>query len=163
LEEYANGYDWSSALTSGGAENFEVRNCDQIIISHKEIISKNTFIRENIDDLVFQSVSKVLYEYKEIHPSFKIQIDTGYQLLRYKEGQFYSEHTDSYKEEQRSLSCSIQLNEDYDGGEFAFFDREIMIRSKKGSAIVFPSNFMYPHEIMPVIKGTRYSVITWLV
>jgi hypothetical protein len=163
LEEYANGYDWSPALTHIGVENFGVRNCDQILISDQNIISENTFKRQNIDDLVFQSVSKVLHEYKEIHPGFKVEIDTGYQLLRYNEEQYYLQHTDSFKEQQRSLSCSIQLNEDYDGGEFAFFDREIMIRSKKGSAIVFPSNFMYPHEIMPVIRGTRYSVITWLV
>jgi predicted 2-oxoglutarate/Fe(II)-dependent dioxygenase YbiX len=84
-------------------------------------------------------------------------------LLRYREGEFYTQHTDSFKEQQRSLSCSIQLNEDYEGGEFALFDREMMIRTSPGSAIVFPSNFMYPHEIMPVIKGTRYSIITWLV
>jgi predicted 2-oxoglutarate/Fe(II)-dependent dioxygenase YbiX len=101
--------------------------------------------------------------YREKHPLFNIDIDTGYQLLRYQEGQFYVQHTDSFKAEQRSVSCSIQLNEDYEGGEFAFFNREIMMRTGVGSVIMFPSNFMYPHEVMPVQKGTRYSIITWLV
>ena len=59
------------------------------------------------------------------------------------------------------LSMIINLNDDYDGGEFAFFDRKLKHKIKKGSAIVFPSNFMYPHEILPVTKGTRYSIITW--
>ena len=27
--------------------------------------------------------------------------------------------------------------------------------------VMFPSTFMYPHEVMPVTKGTRYSIITW--
>ena len=34
---------------------------------------------------------------------------------------------------------------------------------EKGDALMFPSNFMYPHEVMPVTKGTRYSIITWFV
>ena len=37
------------------------------------------------------------------------------------------------------------------------------IKLKKGDAIMFPSNFMYPHEIMPVTQGTRYSIITWFI
>jgi hypothetical protein len=162
LKEYENSYNWQTALVSKG-ENVNVRNCTEIFISDANVISENPFKRQNIDDLIFQSVSKVITEYKKIHPLFNVEVDTGYQLLKYNEGQFYVQHTDSYTKQQRSLSCSFQLNEDYDGGEFAFFDRDILIRSKKGSAIVFPSNFMYPHEIMPIIKGTRYSIITWLV
>ena len=26
----------------------------------------------------------------------------------------------------------------------------------------FPSNFMYPHSIEPIKKGTRYSIVAWL-
>ena len=37
------------------------------------------------------------------------------------------------------------------------------IKLKKADAIMFPSNFMYPHEIMPVTQGTRYSIITWFI
>jgi predicted 2-oxoglutarate/Fe(II)-dependent dioxygenase YbiX len=55
------------------------------------------------------------------------------------------------------------LNDEYEGGEFAFFDREIIIRGGKGSIVMFPSNFMFPHEVMPVTSGTRYSIITWYV
>lgn len=84
-------------------------------------------------------------------------------LLRYRTGQFYIQHTDSFKAQQRSVSCSFLLNDDYEGGEFAFFDREIMIRGGKGSIVMFPSNFMFPHEILPVTSGTRYSIITWYV
>lgn len=61
----------------------------------------------------------------------------------------------------RTISCSFALNDDYEGGEFAFFDRRIATKIKKGAAIIFPSNFMFPHEIIKVKKGTRYSIITW--
>lgn len=163
LNEYQNSSEWSDTRTGDGEVSKNTRNCTEISISAQHILEQNFDVRKNLDDVVFESVKNVITNYNNLIPTFRIDIDTGYQLLRYKEGEFYIQHTDSFKEQQRSLSCSIQLNEDYDGGEFAFFDREMMIRTKPGSAIVFPSNFMYPHEIMPVIKGTRYSIITWLV
>jgi predicted 2-oxoglutarate/Fe(II)-dependent dioxygenase YbiX len=164
LEEYQNSNEWgNSSIGTHHQVNQDIRNCMQIQLSNNEIINKNYDVRSNLDANIFKSVNQAMKKYSELFPTFHVDVDTGYQLLCYKENQFYTQHTDSFKEEQRSLSCSIQLNEDYDGGEFAFFDREMMIRSKKGSAIVFPSNFMYPHEIMPVIRGTRYSIVTWLI
>ncbi len=163
LSEYKNCNDWSDALVGGGIVNKDVRNCNQILISDAHIISQNEKIRRSLDDRLHKCAVEAVKQYQEKHPLFTIDIDTGYQLLRYNEGEFYSQHVDSFKEQQRSVSCSLLLNEDYEGGEFAFFDREIMIKSSTGSAIMFPSNFMYPHEVMPVIKGTRYSIITWLV
>jgi predicted 2-oxoglutarate/Fe(II)-dependent dioxygenase YbiX len=163
LDEYKNTSEWDDTRTGDGQVSKNIRNCMEIGLSLNQVLEQNFDVRKNLDNIVFESVRKVIENYNALVPTFRVDIDTGYQLLRYKEGEFYIQHTDSFKEQQRSLSCSIQLNEDYEGGEFAFFDREMMIRTKPGSAIVFPSNFMYPHEIMPVIKGTRYSIITWLV
>ena len=64
-------------------------------------------------------------------------------------------------EEPRAISCSMHLNDAYEGGEFAFFDRQLQYRLNAGDVLMFPSNFMYPHEVMPITKGTRYSIITW--
>jgi predicted 2-oxoglutarate/Fe(II)-dependent dioxygenase YbiX len=164
FEEYANSDEWVDTLVGPERNlNKNVRNCRQLLLSDSEVIKNNHDKRLKIDKMIHESVNKVIREYTKIHENFSIDIDTGYTLLKYEEGEFYIEHTDSFKQQQRSLSCSIHLNEDYMGGEFAFFGREMMIKSKKGSAIVFPSNFMYPHEVMPVTQGTRYSIITWLV
>jgi hypothetical protein len=164
FEEYANSDEWVDTLVGPERNlNKNVRNCRELLLSNSEVIKNNHDKRLKIDKMIHESVNKVIREYTKIHENFSIDIDTGYTLLKYEEGEFYIEHTDSFKQQQRSLSCSIHLNEDYMGGEFAFFGREMMIKSKKGSAIVFPSNFMYPHEVMPVTQGTRYSIITWLV
>ena len=40
------------------------------------------------------------------------------------------------------------------------FDK--VIDFKGGDILIFPSNFMYPHKVEPVIEGTRYSYISWL-
>ena len=163
LEEYRNCSFWTPTSVGSGDVNDQIRNCDNINISEDVVLQKNFYIRKKIDEDMFESASKALSEYRKSFPFLVADIDTGYGLLRYNKGQFYVQHTDSFKTQQRALSCSFLLNDDYEGGEFAFFDREIMIRGSKGSAIIFPSNFMFPHEIMPVISGTRYSIITWYV
>ena len=164
IKEYHNDEDWSSAQTGSGlSEN--IRNCSVLNISERGTIDANLDVRQQIDEELYEWVAKVLQEYELRFPHLLLEIkeDSGYELLRYKEGQYYTEHTDHFKEQPRTLSVSINLNDDYDGGEFAFFNREIIAKNPKGSVIVFPSNFMYPHEVMPVTKGTRYSIITWLV
>ena len=60
----------------------------------------------------------------------------------------------------------MNLNNEYKGGELIFTDQkdnEIKkLKLSKGSIVFFPSNFMYPHKISPITKGTRYSVVAWL-
>ena len=58
------------------------------------------------------------------------------------------------------LSALLFLNDNYKGGEFIVSDAEY--NPKQGSAIIFPTNFMFPHEVKIIKKGTRYSIVTWL-
>jgi len=163
LEEYRDCSFWIPTSVGGGNVDNTIRNCDIIGISEQAVIEKNFDIRKKIDEDFYLCASNAINEYRKLFPEVASDIDTGYGLLRYNEGQFYTQHTDSFKQQQRSVSCSFLLNDDYVGGEFAFFDREIIIKGARGSIIMFPSNFMFPHEIMPVISGTRYSIITWYV
>lgn len=163
LTEYEKCDHWNPTLVGQGVVNVNARNCSVVQLSSPEIIDINFEIRKFIDVELHQQLLEVVKKYSQDFPEFCPSIDTGYDLLRYETGQFYKQHTDSFLQQQRSISCSLSLNDNYSGGEFAFFDREIIIKAKKGSVIVFPSNFMYPHEIMPVTEGTRYSVITWYV
>lgn len=163
LEEYHECSFWTPTSVGNGDINVEIRNCDTINISQNIVFQKNFDVRKKIDEDFYVCASNAINEYRKLFPDVASEIDTGYSLLRYKEGQFYTQHTDSFKHQQRSVSCSFLLNDDYEGGEFAFFDREIVIRGGKGSIVMFPSNFMFPHEVMPVTSGTRYSIITWYV
>ena len=108
-----------------------------------------------------------LYTYYKIKfpqmQSIKInQID----LLKYSPGGKYEIHTDHYTDSPRHLSIIINLNDNYEGGDLVFTDqkgKEIKrLKLGKGSIVFFPSNFMYPHGIQPITKGTRYSIVAWL-
>ena len=59
------------------------------------------------------------------------------------------------------LSIIGILNDDYEGGEFIMFGDK-KINTKKGDLLIFPSNFLYPHEVTPVTRGVRYSYVSWL-
>jgi Rps23 Pro-64 3,4-dihydroxylase Tpa1-like proline 4-hydroxylase len=163
LEEFSNEEEWQKTVVGHGTLNENIRTAETVFISYPHVIEKNPKVRQKLDKYVFASAGLVIKKYNEKFPLCNIEEDSGYELLRYKEGQFYTQHTDSFKARPRAVSCSLALNDDYEGGEWGFFDREMVIKAPKGSAVLFPSNFMYPHEIMPVTKGTRYSVITWFI
>jgi predicted 2-oxoglutarate/Fe(II)-dependent dioxygenase YbiX len=59
-----------------------------------------------------------------------------------------------------TLSILGAINDDYEGGELIFWESEKIVL-KAGSIMIFPSNFMYPHKVLPVTKGTRYSYVSW--
>ena len=87
-------------------------------------------------------------------------------LLKYGPGGKYIVHTDSMSNSYRHLSVIINLNNNYEGGDLIFTDqkkKEIKrLKLNRGSVVFFPSNFMYPHGIEPITKGTRYSIVAWL-
>ena len=57
------------------------------------------------------------------------------------------------------VSIVANLNENYEGCEF--YCRGEKIELKTGDILLFPSNFMYPHEVRETKKGTRYSFVSW--
>ena len=99
---------------------------------------------------------------------------TGYSLVRYNQyevGQTMAIHcdhiyslftTESDKKAKGIPVLSIigVLNDDYEGGELMFHDKEY--ETKTGDVIIFPSSFLYPHMVKPVTKGTRYSFVSWV-
>lgn len=58
------------------------------------------------------------------------------------------------------LSCLVQLNDDFEGGELVFWEDEV-IDMGTGSILIFPSNFLFPHRVEPVRSGFRYSCVSW--
>jgi PKHD-type hydroxylase len=90
----------------------------------------------------------------------------GFQFTRYDAPSgFYGMHIDKVLNGTvRKLSLTIQLSEpeDYEGGELALhFDKDPnLMKKEQGKMIVFPSYVL--HEVRPVTKGTRYSLVAWI-
>ena len=60
-----------------------------------------------------------------------------------------------------TLSIVGLLNDDFTGGDFIMFDDE-KIPLVQGDIMLFPSNFLYPHLVSPMISGTRNSFVSWV-
>jgi predicted 2-oxoglutarate/Fe(II)-dependent dioxygenase YbiX len=58
------------------------------------------------------------------------------------------------------LSLVGVLNDDYEGGEFVFNDNHTL-KFSAGDILIFPSTFMYAHEVKEITKGKRYSFVSW--
>ena len=105
------------------------------------------------------------------------------QITKYKTGSFYGWHKDGGSDclsvynnpdnkfmhgNVRKLSMTILLNGNYQGGEFQFASNNKLENTVEtpdfknaGSVIVFPS--FIEHQVTPVTKGTRYSLVAWFV
>ena len=120
--------------------------------------------------------------------NYQLDIPEHVQFTKYSPKQHYGWHQDSnsepikdnliesYNGKIRKLSATCQLSSpsEYSGGEFQFdfrtYDpnerkaKEHEVTCKeiktKGSMVIFPSYIW--HRVKPVIKGTRYSMVIWI-
>jgi PKHD-type hydroxylase len=111
----------------------------------------------------YNEVSGLSYDIRSVEPI---------QLTRYGKGGFYDFHVDGFGSKKwevggsvRKLSMTIQLSEDYDGGEFEVVrcrkgEVEVDTMDKSmGTVILFPS--VLEHRVLPVTRGVRYSLVAW--
>jgi len=117
-------------------------------------------------NFIKKEIERLYIYYKAKFPRMMSSKINQIDLLKYSVGGKYEVHTDHFTTLTRHLSVIINLNDDYKGGDLIFTDqkeKEIKrLKLGKGSIVFFPSNFMYPHSIQPITKGTRYSIVAWL-
>ena len=113
-----------------------------------------------------KEIERLYVFYKFKFPKMTSEKINQIDLLKYSPGGKYEVHTDHYTTSPRHLSIIMNLNNDYEGGDLIFTDQKEKEVKRfnlgKGSIVFFPSNFMYPHSIQPITKGTRYSIVAWL-
>ena len=115
-------------------------------------------------NFVKTEIEKFFINYKSKFPFMGSNKINQINLLKYEIGGKYSSHVDANTS--RTLSIIMNLNDEYEGGDLVFRDqKENEIKRYtlgKGSIVFFPSNFLYPHSIESITKGTRYSIVSWL-
>ena len=122
------------------------------------------------DDAYYEDIKevfeRVIKKYSNKFPLFSVQHTTDFRINRYPVGGFMSSHVDNIHHSHGQqygypqVSALLYLNDNYEGGEFYVAGKRVI--PPQGSAIIFPSNFMFPHEAKVVTKGIRWSIVTWL-
>ena len=118
-------------------------------------------------DWVFRRVTDITLNLNERFFNFDLfGLNEGFQFTNYEapSGK-YGKHVDrGINMVVRKLSISIQLTnpEEYEGGELYLYDGDkgTLMDKAQGTLIIFPSYVL--HEVMPVTKGERNSLVTWV-
>jgi len=81
-------------------------------------------------------------------------------ILKYSVGEQIIDHLDTHPFNR--ASCTLNLNEEYEGGEFTFFSGKHIETFKTGDAMIFPAEHIWIHGTKPIISGERYTINCFL-
>jgi hypothetical protein len=142
-------------------DNFICLNLSRIQNPNEDILYALNEAKKYISIMI---ANYVLYlKSKKIAPDFNdnlINSSQNIRILKYGVGHCIKDHTDVAPGIR--ASCTLNLNENYEGGEFRFFDGQIKECFKTGDGMLFPAEPVWIHGTEPVIKGTRYSINCFL-
>lgn len=128
--------------------------------------------------ILHNAMNDALIKYKKrcqkIHPNFgyapmigaqdTVSWREGLQVLEYQKGQKYNFHHDAATSENipeyhRKISIITYLKNAEEGGGTLF--PHTGFKPSPGYALIFPSNWCYPHSGEPVTKGKKRVAVTW--
>ena len=141
-------------------DNFKCINLSDLVNENTEFMKPFETARKYIGIGVTNYVSHIK---NKICPTFSdrlINKTSNIRILRYKEGESIKDHCDVGAIERASIT--INLNENYEGGEFRFFDGQIKEVLKTGDTMIFPAEPVWIHGTEPITKGTRYCINCFL-
>ena len=142
-------------------DNFKSLNLSAINNPNEDILYALNNARIYIGTMIANYVLHI--KSKKISPTFSdkfINSSSNIRILKYDVGQSIKDHSDVGGSIR--ASCSLNLNENYEGGEFRFFDGQIKEVFKTGDAMLFPAEPIWIHGTEPITKGTRYSINCFL-
>ena len=154
-------YPWTWSASTYSSHKGRTETSDERV-RMDEVWIKDGNLYYNAVKAAFEYTIK---KYSEKHPLFSVQHITDFRINRYPKDGFMSSHIDNIHHSHGKqygypqASIFLFLNDDYKGGEFVVADKGYY--PAKGSGLIFPSNFMFPHEVKKVTNGVRWSVLAW--
>ena len=142
-------------------DNYKSFNLSSIDNPNEDIVWALNTTKNYINIMVINYVTYI--KSKIISPNFNsdlINSSNNIRILKYEKGQYIKDHSDV--ESTIRASCTLNLNEDYEGGEFRFFDGQIKEVFKTGDAMIFPAEPIWIHGTEPITKGIRYAINCFL-
>ncbi len=130
---------------------------------------KRPNIQSNAFNIIHESIQTMVNEYHDYMDSYEaFHVDRRftllhphlYRLMKYEKGTWIHPHTDH--DAGVYGSCTINLNDDYEGGMFAFWGGKHKVKLEKGDAMIWPADHLWVHQVEEITKGVRYSVNCFL-
>ena len=164
------GFTWNAAAVKESTDpmvNKKTRDTSTFGIPYSGKIEEpehlnfqETFLK-NINNIFFEHFDPIEKDYMSSYGIFADWHDS-YGILKYGEGQQFTNHIDDHPSYHRRVSTVYYMNENYTGGEINFPRFNVTLKPKANQMIVFPSTYVYNHSVSPVTSGERYAVVSWL-
>ena len=140
-------------------------NIDTYSTYHRIILQPGTEAHQLVKNSTETMIKRYML-YLDTFNSFHVGIRRSmlyshmYRLLKYEKGAKIHQHTDH--DAYIYGSCTFNLNDDYDGGDFVFFKGEYRKRLGRGDAMIWPADYFWVHEVEEITNGVRYSTNSFL-
>ncbi len=145
----------------------QIQERDRAIKQTTDLVVSNKDDWKDADEMFFRSLAATLREFRETFPYFTGPFkDMGYQIQRYRPGEFYHWHIDggSHAFSQRQLVALWYLNDvPGPGGETQFLYQDISVRPQQGKLVLFPPFWTHEHRAAQMESGLKYIATTWVV
>ena len=126
----------------------------------RQHVHPDAMLEREIDHKLSRSVlpelRKVFY--------FDAQYRETYKICSYDgetSGRFHAHRDTPAPYQHRKYALSLFLNDDYEGGEFVLPEYGLKIKPTANTAFIFPG--ISTHQVLPVTKGSRMTIITFFV
>jgi hypothetical protein len=145
----------------------QLRTEDPGVKRTTDLVVSNKPDWKDVDRMFFSSLAAAIKEFRETYPYFKGPFkDEGYQVQRYRPGEYYHWHVDggSHELSQRQLVVLWYLNDvPGPGGETEFLYQEVAVRPERGKLVLFPPFWTHEHRAAVLQTGLKYIATTWVV
>jgi hypothetical protein len=167
--------DWSKWSIFGTYSSYESRDENHLIGKSPEFLER--YRREKyFYDRILEAYELAITDYIEknnlqmppvwhkINPSFcKYNSEVEYGQEANLTMQYHSDYFEAESEMPGNkflITCTMYINDDYDGGEIAFYvngDR-VEYKPEPGSIVIFPSKPPYYHAVKKIKNGNKFLV-----
>jgi predicted 2-oxoglutarate/Fe(II)-dependent dioxygenase YbiX len=155
-------------ITSGKEDSYNTTEKKIMQTSYKRVEVTDTSANYNLVRYKTEQALSQWLEYLDQKKSFNVAIYRdilrytyhNFRILKYDTGSRLHPHTDW--EFFNYASVTLNLNDNYAGGEFSFMNGKHVISLEKGDALVFPTDNFWVHEVYPITNGIRYSVNSFI-
>jgi hypothetical protein len=119
--------------------------------------------------LVFRANEQLINEYMDYLDSFgmfhmaireTMKFSHMYRLLKYETGAKIHPHSDHIPFVYGS--ATFNLNDEYTGGDFSFWNGKYKVKLAAGEAMIWPADYFWVHEVEPITSGVRYATNSFL-
>ena len=165
LSPEGNRYHWMPAYVGYQQLMPEYRDCVDFKFKKTDIqsdTSEESLALQSIWQDCYDAQKPVVDNYCKKFNIMELKYWEAFNFIKYGPGQHFMEHHDHGFSYNCTVSLVTYLNDDYEGGGLKFRLQKITYQPQAGDTVIFPSNYMYPHQALKVESGTKYSLVTML-